>query len=178
MAHRSWLMEGHRPYSISHKPSAIDSEPDIDGERIGEPAQIDLAAGKVLVRGKRAFRPLILQFAAHAPGPDRHANAAEDDRTNRCAAAGEVAIEDRSVGREKLSVLAVVVVEYADTAAHVRLDAVVMSERKPADAGRERHDPQPQVLLDFRAVGVDEVVVHRRHRMRVVADAKTGVKVI
>ena len=153
-------------------------EPDVDGERVRDPAEIDPAAGEILIRGQRAGRRLIAQFTADAPLAERHAHAAEDHRPRRGTAADEIPDEDRVVRREKLPRLAVAVAEYADASADVRLDGVAMPHGEPAHRRGERHDAQFQILLNLGAVRVDEVAVDRRHRPLVIADAESGVEIV
>src|SRR3954453_10291303 len=95
----------------------IDSESDIDRERVRQAAKIQPVAGEILIGRQVPLCRLVAQFAADAPGTNRYADAAKHHRSGRRPAAVERALEDRIVGREKLSRLAVVVVEHANAAA-------------------------------------------------------------
>src|SRR4051812_14065204 len=118
---RGWRCTEERP-ARGQPPAAPRPylEPDVNRERGGQSAEIDLAAGEILIRRETAFRGLIPQLSADAPRSDRHADPAKNHRTGRGAASLEGAGEDRIIGRQKLTTLPVVVVEEADARADVR----------------------------------------------------------
>src|SRR5439155_6693825 len=96
------------PWSSSPCPcvpwlSVGDSELEVQRERIGPTAEIDLrsCAGdlgcKALTAREVAYSVLVPQLAADPDRPNRNSNAAEDHRPCRRAAPGEVPVDDRHV---------------------------------------------------------------------------------
>ena len=52
----------------------------------------------------------------------------------------------------------------------------MVAERQQTDRGRHGDHAQFQLLLDLRAVRVDEIEIHGRNGSRLKADAKTGLE--
>lgn len=151
------------------------SELDGEGEQIGHSAEIDFGPEKISLRRNIPDRALIADFSADVDRTDRESRASHDQRTGRRAARLEVAAEDVVPVIDELTDLLIPELQHPDARADVRRERVATSNRQESNRGRKRYDPQLQVLLDFRSVGVLELGIHAGHGPGVVAHAETGI---
>src|SRR5215471_8908312 len=158
------------------------SEPDVEREKVVEPAQVDLRAEEIVAGPRRpqiAYGVLPPDLEARRRAPDWKADAAEDDRADRRASDRvHLAAADRAVRQDEVSCLTVAPGVDAHSCADVRLYRRVVSEGQRPERGRERHGSHFEIRSDVEAILVDEITIDGPRAPLVVANTRTRLEIV